>query len=51
MDGSIAVVVAVEEAVVTDINDETDINDSQLQTEDKTPQDLLNDFSALWLLS
>jgi len=27
--------------------DKTDINDSQLQTKDKTPQDLLNDFSAL----
>ena len=27
--------------------DKTDINDSQLQTEDKTPQDLLNDLSAL----
>ena len=27
--------------------DKTDINDSQLQAKDKTPQDLLNDFSAL----
>ena len=27
--------------------DKTDINDSQLQIEDKTPQDLLNDVSAL----
>jgi hypothetical protein len=27
--------------------DKTDINDSQLQAKDKTPQDLLNDFSEL----
>ena len=33
--------------IVSPYVDKTDINDSQLQTEDKTPQDLLNDFSAL----